>query len=173
MNLFIKVFRRRISHQYKKDMTKKDEWFNNDFHNMMDLFCLFMEEERIFSAKCQTVANIPGGRYMDTIAVGSFKIRLFVDPRSFYGRIHGICNCYDLEGQYIDSNSIEKNDFNRWLIHDTQSKKPKEAMMLTRVAWSAGCFVMSPSDLEAFGAIIDAFKMKSNEMIDGELLEVE
>jgi hypothetical protein len=172
MNLFIKVLRKQLSYTYKQNMSLPDDWHNNDANNSLDSFCLFLDEERIFEAKCQTVANIPGGRYLDTIAPGTFQMKCFVEPRSFYGRIHGICNCYDLENQWIDQNSVEVNDKNRWLIHDTQNHKPKPPMTITRVAWSAGCFVMSPSNLIALGTLFDAFKMNPGDLIDGSLEDV-
>jgi hypothetical protein len=178
-DLFVRIFRNKLSYQYKRFPNRPDDWNNNDNNNTLDNFTLYYDEGRIFQAKVQTVANIPGGRYFDTIAPGPFQIKCFVDPRLFYGRIHGICNAYDLDGQLINENSIETVvgdngapiSLDRWLIHDTQSKKPKPPMTLTRVAWSAGCFIMSPSNLKAFNDILDAYKVLSNEIINGELLD--
>lgn len=185
-DLFVRVLRKKASYQYKRNMKAKDDWLNNDNNNMLDQFLLFFEESRLFSAPCQSVANIPGGRFLDTIAPGAFKIHLFIgeglfaDPRNFYGRIHGIIDCFDMEGQYINDHSVEavagKNgapeDFTRWLIHDTQKHKPEPPMNLTRVAWSAGCFVLHPSDLESIANILDAYKMNPGDIIDGELEEI-
>jgi hypothetical protein len=169
--LFIRIARKKVSYVYKRWPDRKDDWFNNDWHNMLDDFILYADEEQLFSAKCQTVANIPGGRFADTIAAGSLKIKAFVENRNFYGRIHGICEAFDLEGQFTDAFSVQVNDKSRWLVHDTQSLKPKPPMQLTRVAWGAGCFVMSPSNLVALGDIFDAYKIMPGEMIDGELIE--
>jgi len=165
--LSIKILRDKKSYKYKRFPNKKDDWFNNDDNNMLDDFILFAEEDRIFSAKVQTVANIPFGRFLDTIMPGEFDIKLFVENRKFYGDIHGICNCFDFENQRIDENSVQKNDATRWLVHDTQSLKPKPAMLVTRVAWSAGCFIMSSSNLNAFSRIVKAFKYNPGEFIHG------
>jgi len=177
--LFVKVFRNVLSYQYKRFPKRPDAWDNNDFNNMLDNFVLYADESELFRAKVQTVANIPGGRYFDTIVPGLFKIKCFVNPRLFYGRIHGICNTYDLDGQLINENSIEtvvgENgapiSLDRWLVHDTQSKKPKPPMTLTSAAWSAGCFIMSPSNLKALGDILDAYKIQSGELINAELID--
>lgn len=168
---FIRVFRKRISYKYKRFPNKPDAWDNNDINNMLDDFILYMDEAMLFKAKCQTVANIPGGRFVDTVAPGPFQLKLFVEPRQFYGRIHGIINTFDLEGERIDASSIQPTDNTRWLVHDTQSKKPKPPMQLTRVAWSAGCFVLHPSDLNGFNDIVDAYKYNAGDLIDGELIE--
>lgn len=185
--LFIKVIRYKKSYDYKRFPNKPDAWDNNDTNNMLDDFLLYVEENIIFKAKVQTVANIPNGRFLDTIAPGAFKMKCFIgegpngDPRNYYGKIHGITNCYDLDGQWIDNNSVEivkgKNgapiDLTRWLVHDTQKCKPAAPMTLTRVAWSAGCFIMIPSNLMALATILDAYKIKPYDFINGELIEEE
>lgn len=169
MNLSIIVIRKKKSYQYKRRQEDPDSWGNNDANNMLDEFTLWADEALLLSAKCQTVANIPGGRWQDTIAPGPFQIRAFVEPRLFHGRIHGICHAYDLENEYVDSESVQENDKSRWLIHDTQKKKPNPPGEETRVAWSAGCFVLKPSDLEAFNTLLDAYKIQPGDLIDGEL----
>lgn len=150
-------------------------------NNMKDEFILFHDNGLLFSAKCQSVANMSKARPGDTVAPGPFKLRAFVAPRSFRGRIHGICFAKDLEGQDIDGSSVEPEagngpvDYARWLVHDTQKlrtvKDSKDGDVYP-MAYSAGCFVMSPSDLEAFGEILDAYKVNPGELIDGELIEV-
>jgi hypothetical protein len=180
-DLFIRIYRKNVSYNYKEFPNKPDSWVNNDNNNMRDSLVIFYNEALLFKAKCQSVANIPGGRFTDTIAPGKFQIKCFVDNRNFYGRIHGIVNAYDLDGQLINEDSVEtvkgENgapvNYLRWLMHDTQSLKPKPPMTLTRVAWSAGCIICYPSDLEAIGRILDAYKVEPGELIDAELVEVD
>jgi hypothetical protein len=146
---------------------------------MLDDFILFYDESELFRSKVQTVANIPFGRFTDTIIPGKFQIKCFVENRNFYGRIHGIINTFDMDGQKINENSTETVkgsngapiDFTRWLCHDTQSLKPKPPMTITRVAWSAGCFIQSPSNLEAFNKILDSYNIKPGNIINGELID--
>lgn len=180
-DLFVRVYRKKVSYNYKINPNTPDSWDNNSNNNMLDDFILYYNEALLFRAKCQTIANIPGGRFLDTIAPGKFQIKCFVENRNYYGRIHGIINAYDLEGQFIDENSVERVkgkdgapiDFSRWLVHDTQKQKPKQPNDLTRFAWSAGCFISHPSDLDAFANILDAYKIEVGEVINGELVEVD
>ena len=180
-DLFIRIIRKKISYQYKDDMNAKDDWYVNDKNNMLDDFHFYVDEAIMFSDKVQTVANIPGGRFLDTIVPGPFQLKCFVDSRSFYGRIHGIINTFDLDGQRIDENSIEtvigKNgapiSLTRWLMHDNQKLRPNPPKELTRVAWSAGCFVHSMNNLEALNNIFDAYKIMPGDVINGELIEEE
>jgi hypothetical protein len=170
-DLFVRIIRKDISFKYKRDFDKPDAWDNNDANNMLDSFLFYVDEGMIFSAKCQTVANFPGGRYQDTIAAGPFSLKCFVPQRMFHCRVHGIVDCYDIEGQHIDLDSVQIDDKNRWLVHDTQKLKPNPPGNLTRVAWSAGCFVLSKLDLEGLNEILDAYKIEAGEIIPGELVE--
>jgi hypothetical protein len=178
-DLFIRIARKRSSYDYKHDMKAKDDWLNNDNNNMRDSLLLFYNEALLLKVKCQSVSNIPGGRFTDTIKPGKFQLKCFVENRNFYGRIHGIINCYDLDGQFINSKSITPivgengapaNDL-RTLLHDTQSLKPKPPMTLTRAAWSASCIILFPSDLEALNKIFDSYKIISGDIINGEIVE--
>lgn len=170
--LFIRVERKKSSYQYKRKPKEKDDWHNNDYHNCEDDFELFDYESLLFSAKCQTVSNIPGGRYLDTIAPGPFLIKCFVEQRNFYCRIHGICETSDLENEWINQDMIQETSNTRWLIHDDQKLKPNPPGQITRVCWSAGCFILHKGDLEAFNTILDAYGITSKDSIDGELMEV-
>lgn len=155
---------------------RKKTSYNLD-NNMKDDFILYHDLGQIFIAKCQTLPNMSKSRPGDAVAPGPFSMRAFVNPRSFYGRIHGICFAHDLEGQEIDSESVEPEagngpaDFARWLVHDTQKPKPAAPMTILPKAFSAGCFVMSPSDLDALGTILDAYGVKPGDLIQGELIE--
>jgi hypothetical protein len=134
---------------------------------------LFVYEELLFKAKCQTVANIPGGRFVDTVAPGPFLIKCFIDQRQFHCPVHGICQTHDLELEYIDDNSVQKTDNTRWLIHDDQKLKPNPPGQITRIPWSAGCFVLHKSDFEGLNTILEAYKINTGDTIDGELIDVD
>jgi hypothetical protein len=178
--LFIRVERKLASYNYKFNINKPDSWDNNIANNMLDDFTFFVDEARMLWVKCQSISNIPGGRFNDTIVPGPFQIKCFVDNRMKYGKIHGIINTYDLEGQRINENSVEtivgKNgapiDLTRWLVHDLQKNKPELPNVDTKVAWSAGCIIMSDVNLEVLGVLLDAYKVMPGDIIDGELVEV-
>ena len=179
-DLFIRVYRKKDSYKYKKYPDKPDDWHNNDTNNMLDSLVLFYNEALLLKVKCQSVSNIPGGRFLDTIRPGKFQLKCFVEKRKFYCQPHGIINCYDMDGQFINEKSITPipgengapaNDL-RTLLHDTQSLYPKPAMTLTRVAWSASCIIIKPDDLIAFNTILSGYKVKPNDIINGEIIEV-
>ena len=183
----LKIVRKPESHSYHRFVNKPDAWDNNDANNSLDDFFLYDKDKLLFKAKCQTVANIPGGHYLDTIAPGKFQVRLFVDQRNFWPMVHGIMNTYDLEGQSINERSIEpipgKNgapiDFSRWLIHDWQKHRdqkdengnPIPHDSDTRVAWSAGCFVLRDSDLKCFSCILTENNYHPEDILNGELIQ--
>jgi hypothetical protein len=178
--LFVRIIRKQASYKYKFDMAKIDSWDNNKNNNSLDDFILFVDESRMLVSKCQTVANIPFGRFTDTIVPGPFQIKCFVENRMKYGMIHGIINTFDLDGQKINEDSTEtvkgKNgepiDLARWLIHDWQSNKPKLPNNDTSVAWSAGCFILPDNNLEVFGNLLkDSYNINPGDIINGELVD--
>jgi hypothetical protein len=181
----ITVYRRHLSYNYKRDPIAPDDWDNNDAHNSLDQFILEDDldivggSHQLFESMAQTVANIPGGRFLDTLAPGPFKLELFVDPRKFRGRIHGVRDAYDLEGQWINDKFIQpvmgKNGapicYDRNLMHDWQKQDPAPEGEDTRVAWSASCIVVSDLDLMRFGLLMDALGKMAGDLIDGEIKE--
>jgi len=177
--LRIEVIRRKESYKPKRHPEKADAWDNNDANNSLDDFIVYRDDIQIFQCKAQTVSNMPGGRPGDTVAPGPFQIRTFVDQRSFWPRIHGICNTTDMEGQEIDSRSIEPVrgnrgepiDINRWLVHDWQKLKPNMKGIDTRVAWSLCCFVLKTADLWEFNNLLDRLQVTPGTIIQGNLLE--
>ena len=182
----IQIYRQKASYNFKRDRTKPDDWGNNDINNSLDRFVYEDDLETIggshllFECKAQTVSNIPGGRFKSTILPGPFQLRLFVEPRAFRGRIHGICNTLDLDGQQINDHSIAPVagkdgtpiSYDRWLLHDWQKHAPAPEGEDTRVAWSAGCFVIPDLDLMRFGLLMDELYRVAGELIDGNLVEV-
>jgi len=163
---------------FKRDPTATDDWFNNDANNNLDDFVLEDDGRSVFRCKAQTVSNIPGGKFLNTLGVGPFQLRLFVEPRAFYGRIHGICNALTLWGQTVDDHSItavigkdgKPISYDRWLMHDWQKHKPNPPGIDTRVAWSAGCIVIPDAALAEFGGVMDSMGMTAGELIDGMIL---
>lgn len=179
MNLVIK--RKKESYEYKlhgKD--SPDDWHNNDVNNMLDTLELWHNGDLLHSNPVQTVANMPGARFLDTIKPGPFGVKLFVEQRAFRGKIHGIVNAVDFDGQTIDGRSIEPIkgkdgapiNIERWLVHDTQKHAPAPVGEVTRVAWSAGCFIMGPMDLEVLAKLFETHGFKPGDIINGELIEV-
>ena len=103
---------------------------------------------------------------------GGFTVKCFVPPRMFHGEIHAITKTRDLDGQEIDRNAMQitKNGYQngRWLIHDKYSfSKGKD----TNYAWSAGCFILSSKDLEAFNRVLKSYGIKAGDAVDGVLQE--
>ena len=179
MNFIIK--RKKESYNYKlRGKDSADDWHNNDINNMLDTLELWHNGDLLHSCPVQTVANMPGARFLDTIKPGSFGIKLFVEQRAFRGRIHGIVNAVDFDGQVIDGRSIQPVagkdggpvNVERWLMHDTQKHAPAPVGEVTRVAWSAGCFIMSPMDLEVVGHLCETHELKAGDVVPGELVEV-
>ena len=106
----------------------------------------------------------------DTVRAGGFTVKCFVPPRTFHGEIHAITKTRDLDGQEIDRNAMQttKDGYQngRWLIHDKYSfSKGKD----TNYAWSAGCFILSSKNLEAFNRVLKSHGIKAGDAVDGVL----
>ncbi len=174
--LNIKVIRYKSSLDYKRNPNKAPAWDNNDWNNCEDDFFLYWGETEIFRAKVQTVSNMEGldttYKFLDTIAPGKFQLQAFVEQRNFYGRIHGLCDCKTLAGDYINLSSVTTTNPARWLVHDDQKRKPNFPGLLTRVKWSSGCFVLGKEDLNKLGDLFDQYGVKPKQYIPGELTEV-
>ena len=129
----ITIYRWPESLMFKRDPDAPDDWYNNDDHNSLDDLLLEDGGAVVFRCKAQTVSNIPGGRFLNTLGVGPFQLRLFVEPRQFYGRIHGVCEALTLWGQTVDGHSIASVagkdgapiSFDRWL-HARPAEAPAE-----------------------------------------------
>ena len=185
-NLNVKVIRYSTSLLYERDTKKPFDWLNNDAHNCEDDYIIFDGNKEIFRCKIQSVANMQGLdapthdspqiRFIDTIAPGKFQLQLFVEQRSFFGRIHGICDTFTMAGDYISLNSVTKTNPSRWLHHDDEKHRTDAQGnavapgTLTRVCWSAGCFVAHMADLAKEGAVWDANGYKAGQYVPGELV---
>ena len=177
----LKIFRSKKSYDFKADPKKPDSFSNNWKNNSLDDFVLTKNSKEIFSCKCQSVANycfgdMSGGdtvSHGDSVAEGEFTIKCFVPPRKFHGEIHAIIKTRDIDGQWIDHNAMQtaNNGYQngRWLIHD---KFSFEKGADTNYAWSAGCFILSSKDLEAFNKILKKYGIKAGDEIQGILTEV-
>lgn len=185
MPLRIHVIRDPKSLEYRRDPTKPFAWDNNDNNNSLDTFQVVdaIVPSVIFTSKVQTVSNMAGLdvptaespriKFEDTVAPGSFQLKVGLDkldPRAFYGRINGICNTTTLAGDAIGADSTTATNKARWLNHDWQKHKPNSAGVDTRVAWSAGCFVMPDDKLAELGVLLEASGYKPGDLIDGDLV---
>lgn len=179
--LSIVVERRKTSYSFRLDPKSPDSFSNNIKHNMEDSFCLFDDRAEIFRCPCQSVANYCFGEMRksmekdagDTIAEGQFKVKCFVEPRSYHGEIHGIIETRDIDGQWIDRESMQEygdgEKAGRWLIHSTWSDRLKHD---NPIAYSAGCIMLSSANLESFNRLLKAYEVKPGDIIPGEIVEV-
>ncbi len=178
--LKIEVWRNRQSYNFKTNPNKPDGFDNNWKNNSLDLLVLLDNSEILFQCHAQTVANYCFGEqasgdklpHGDTVAEGEFTVCCFVEPRNFHGEIHAITNTTDLDGQTIDRNAMQTTEGGfqngRWLIHDRFSKKLGRD---TNYAWSAGCFILSSTDLAKLNTILKKEGVKSGDEIQGEVIE--
>jgi hypothetical protein len=142
-------------------MAAADSWEgdHNAQNNLKDYAYLFSPSGIcLWAARMQTVANMPGARHTDTIAAGKFSIIWDVERRAFKGHIHGISGAVDQDGQTVNKDSVEiipgkdgaPTDWARWIFgHSTRKNDPAPDGELTRFAWSAGCFITTPSSQDA------------------------
>lgn len=178
--LKFEIRRNRQSYNFRADLGKPDSFENNWKNNSIDQLVLLKDGKVLFLTKAQTVANYcfgdmaPGDKlpHGDTVAEGEFTVRCFVEPRNFHGEIHAITNTKDKDGQTIDRNAMQLSDKGfqngRWLIHDRYSKKLGKD---TDYAWSAGCFILSSTDLATLNAALKKEGVKSGDEIQGEVIE--
>lgn len=180
--LSLVIERKKESYDYKVDPKRPSGFDNNYKNNMLDWFVFFDDKAEIARFHCQSVANYNFGdfksadtvEYGDTIAPGYFKIKCFVEPRNFHGEIHGIIETKDIDGQWINRESVQINSSGfqngRFLIHDKYSSKYNTD---TNYAWSAGCIILSSDDLCCFNQLLKAYNVKAGDIISGEIVEDE
>ena len=178
--LKLTIIRHKESYRFKADESKPDSFSNNWKNNSLDDFILTADGAEVFKCKCQSVANYCFGEqragdtvaHGDSVAAGGFTVKCFVPPRTFHGEIHAITKTRDLDDQEIDRNAMQttKDGYQngRWLIHDKYSfSKGCD----TNYAWSAGCFILSSKDLEAFNRVLKSHGIKAGDAVDGVLRE--
>lgn len=172
MEITIKVRRYKKSYDYKIDKSK-NSYANNIKNNAIDSIFILKGQQIVYRYnKVQTVSNHPNMKNSDTIKPGAFKLKCFVDLRSFEDTgIHGIFDTKDISGQDIDKNSMQWDDgkyIGRFLIH---SSKYKGKDLLN--AYSGACFVFKESkELTKFNNILKSFGYESGDILYGVLEEV-
>lgn len=172
--LSVKIVRDPASFNYKKDPEAPGDWHNNDNNNSLDTFEVYDDETLVFSSPAQTIANMEGldktSAFSHTVSNGVFTLVTFVDPRSFYGDIHGIANTVNIAGDPIGRSFITGKSALRYLVHDWQKKAPIAPGNDTRVAWSDGCFVLPTAKLAELSKILKSFGYRKYDKIDGIVL---
>lgn len=178
--LNIKVLRKRESWDFKLNPSEPDSFSNNIKNNMKDSFIVCDDKAEILRVPVQSVANYCWGEQAasmrtkagDTIAQGPFKVKCFVEPRNYEGEIHGIVEATDMDGQRINSESMQSygdgQTAGRWLIHSTYNKEKQRE---SAYAYSAGCLILSRSNLETLNAIFHAYGIKRGQILSGEIIE--
>lgn len=180
--LKIEVWRVMRSYDYKADPSRPDGFDNNWKNNSLDALRLYDADtgETLFEGNAQTVANYcfgdmataDGPPHGDTVAPGGFTLRCFVEPRGFHGEIHAITSAADLDGQRIGRDAMQTTaggfQNGRWLVHDRFSKRLGRD---TNYAWSAGCFILSSTDLERLAAALRGAGARPGDEIEGEVVE--
>lgn len=194
-NLFIEILRKKSSYEFLLNKNYKyigndkntftfADYHNNIKNNMLDTIRIFQwtkENKEDISVifennQYQTVANYPLADYKDTIGVGKFQILCFVNQGNYYQGIHGIINCYDIEGQKIENSSMQLEDGymkGRWLLHDTAYKKNGK-WLFPSYAYSKGCFIQYPSQQKYMNELLRKYGVNRDNyyIINGELKEV-
>jgi hypothetical protein len=170
-DILIRVMRNKKSYNYKYDIMENN-YSNNIKNNSLDYLQIIKNDKVELTIEgLQTVANHPDYDFQDTIKPGKFKIKCFVDPRNFHGRIHGIIEAKDIENQVIDKYSMQIEDGyqkGRWLVHDRWSFAKNRDL---HNGYSGGCFIMSSIALKAFNDRLEKFGIKKGDLIDCALEE--
>lgn len=178
-DLFLKVFRRPESWNYKIDK-QKNTLVNNTLHNAMDSMLLFKVlspgryQELFRCDKMQTVANHPDYDFYDTIRQGHFKCRCFAENKGHFGQdIHEIIDAFDIEGQWIDDEAKQTEDGKRkgrWLIHSTWDVSGGKDIS---VAYSGGCpMFLHTEDLKRYNEVLRILKVAPGDIIPGYMQEL-
>lgn len=178
----IRIERARSSYDFRADPSKPDGFGNNWKNNSKDWLVLRDGGTELARFRCQSVANYCFGAnatadtvaHGDTVAPGSFELRLFADPRRFHGEIHAITRTRDLDGQWIGRDAMQTTaggyQNGRWLVHDRWSEAQGGD---TNYAWSAGCFILSSGDLESLNTLLRACRCRPGDVIPGEVIELD
>lgn len=174
-----RVIRKKSSYDYKYQLSLNGDWDNQKKNNSQDRLQLLEDDGTlVFDSPSQTIANLEtldaGIHFTDSIAPGTFAIKLFVEQRDFWCQPHGIIRAKTLAGDTIDNNSVTPTNKSRWLVHDWQKHRSAAPQGTdTSVAWSAGCFVEPDAQLSALNQLLLGRGYKEGDIIDGELVEVD
>lgn len=173
-DLYIQVERKKTSYDFKLN-AKLDSFKNNIKNNAVDTIKLYQNDKEIFIyEKIRSLLNYPGCKVADSLANGNFQIKCFVDRRSYKENIHGIINAFDMEGQKIDSFSMQKDNGlikGRWLVHGNLNPKTNRDY---NYCWSQGCIIFfETKKLEEFNTILKNIGVLPGDIINCKLLEVE
>ena len=171
--LNILIVRKQISLTYQRTPPADDLWHTNDFSNSLDQFFIKDDDKTLFICPVQSVSNMEGldptVHFYDTIAPGDFFVKAFRAeqyPTQHYGRIHGVVRATTLNGDSIDDDSVTPKNKSPWLVHDWQKTKGNNlAGQDTRVAWSAGCLVVTDYGLERLGQFFDQYSIKTGNLV--------
>jgi len=110
----------------------------------------------------------PTAHFYDSLAPGDFFLKAFRAeqyPTQHYGRIHGVVRATTLNGGVINDDSITATNSSPWLCHDWEKIKPNHPNQDTRVAWSAGCLVVTDYGLEKLGTFFDQYSIKAGALV--------
>ncbi|OHD14388.1 MAG: hypothetical protein A2086_03325 [Spirochaetes bacterium GWD1_27_9] len=171
-DLSIIIERNKKSYDYKYN-SKRNDLANNSKNNSLDTLILYQNGKEVFRHKrMQTVSNYNlFDSYDDTIAPGKFKMKHFVEKRAYTEDIHGIFDCYDIEGQYIKEDSTQIDDGirkGRYLGHSDEHKGKAVGC-----CYSAGCIMfLGPENLVAYNKKVRELGVKDGDVICGEIREV-
>ena len=175
--LNILVVRKQSSINYRRDPNAPFDWHNNDYNNSLDDWIVKDDDTELFRCAVQSVSNMEGldptVHFYDTIAPCNFGLKAFrymQYPTSHYGRIHGVVNAITMNGDSIDLDSITDLNKSPWLCHDWQKIKPNPEGQDARVAWSAGCLVMTDSGLVKTGQIFDSYDIHAGDIVSAQLI---
>lgn len=164
----IRIIREKRSYDFKLNQAL-DTFANNIKNNLIDTILITNNNDVVFKARCQSVANYPGA-FKDTIKEGKFQVKCFVKPITMHGEIHAIINTFDIDNQSInhDSYQVENNiTKGRWLIHNTFYNGKD-----LQYAYSAGCVMLRVKDMEEFNKCLKDLNVGANDILNGILTEV-
>ena len=177
--LNIRIVRKTASLSYQRTPPEDDLWHTNDFNNSLDEFAIRDDDKVLFVCPVQSVSNMEGldptVHFYDTIAPGDFFIKAFRAeqyPTQHYGRIHGVVRATTLNGDVINDDSITSKNSSPWLVHDWEKTKgANRPGQDTRVAWSAGCLVVTDYGLDKIGLYFNQYGIKAGMLVPVRLIQ--
>lgn len=158
-----------VSHDFILEEDTGNIYKNRTKNNMIDHMFLYKNDVIIWSTHhLQTVSNHPLMKYSDTIQKGNFKLKLFVEQRKFNTPVHGIIDAFDLNGDYIDEFSMQKDQgeyIGRFLMHSSYYAPLKRDTK----GYSGACFIVSTAEMLAFNKVLLENGLKEGDILKGVL----